>query len=117
MARWNNLEDSTIDARTIYVGAYGWTDNDALGHIWARTERQFEQMARSVMSEEARRAFSGEFDTAPEYRKTFGEIRDNLWYVGPFAQTVGETVESLEESSRGAEFRDDIRTSTAGYVY
>lgn len=117
MARWKNLEDSKIDTRTIYVGAYGWRDNDAIGHIWARTERQFESAMKSAMHAAAKDAYSYEWQSEPEYRKSFADICDNLWYVGPFAQTVGETIENLEELNRADEFRNDVRVSTNGYVY
>lgn len=111
MARWNTLEESELDARTIYVGAYGFRDNDAIGHIWSRTLRGFDKaMARAI--NDTARTYQ-DFDSG----ETFGQTRDSIWYVGPFAQTVAETLMDLAEENRANELRDDIRTSSDGYVY
>lgn len=117
MARWNTLFDDELDARTIYTGAYGWRDNDALGRVWARTPREFERIMRSTLHDEAKRAYADEWQAPIEYRKSFGELKDSLWYVGPYAETVGQVIADMEETRRADEMRDDIRTSSAGYVY
>jgi len=117
MERWKNIEDGTLNARTIYVGAYGWRDNDAIGHLWARTEAAFILAMRSAINNEATRAFDDEWQSDPEDRRTLRDLKDNLWYVGPFAQTVADTIEELEEKDRADEMRDDIRNNPTGYVY
>ena len=106
---WRNLEDAELDARIIYVGAYGFRDSDTLGRVWAHTERQFAGIMRHTLMDTAR-MYQGE-------NETLASVRDSLWYVGPFAQTVLETLMDAEDSSRVDEMRDDIRLSSTGYVY
>lgn len=54
MPRWNNIDDSTLDARTIYTGSCGFRDNDALDKVWSRTEKGFERAMRAAIMETAR---------------------------------------------------------------
>lgn len=110
MASWNRLEDSELDARTIYVGAYGWDSCDAAGRVWARTPKQFATIIRRAMREEVRlHNWNGDGTD----RATIGD----LWYVGPFAQTVGETIADMDEPARADEFRDDVRAMSMGYSF
>ena len=109
MTRWNNLDDATLDARTIYTGAYGFDNSDALGQVWGRTAKQWESAMRTALAETAR-MYANEYES--EY-----QIRDQLWYVGPFAETVGDVIADMEDSTRADEMRDDIRSSGTGYVY
>ena len=106
---WNTLTDSAIDARTIYTGTYGFRDNDAIGHVWGRTERAFERAMRAAFAETGRMYA----DEVKGPRQT----ADDLWYVGPYAETVSAVIADMEDPSRADELRDDIRTSPSGYVY
>lgn len=109
MARWNNIDDTTLDARTIYTGSFGFEHNDAIGKVWSRTPKGFERAMRSAYAATAR-MYASEFES--EY-----QIRNSLWYVGPYAETVGDVIADMEEASRADEMRDDIRASSTGYVY
>ncbi len=109
MARWNNLSDSELDTRTVYVGAYGFRDNDTLGRVWAHTCKEFERVVFKMMRYEA--------DVYRQDNETLTHSLDQMWYVGPFKQTVGETIADMEDSNRANEMRDDIRSVSSGYVY
>ena len=106
MATWKNLEDSELDERIVYVGAYGFSENEAYGHVWAHTHKGFDRMMRSAIRD-AQNLCGDEHDRRPY-----------MWYVGPFTTTVGQLIaEDMEERARADEQRDDIRHSGAGYVY
>lgn len=107
--RWNNLTDDELDARVIYVGAYGHPESDAAGRVWAHTPKGFVAMMRRAINQEGRR-YANEYESARS-------IADSCWYVGPFAQTVAETLADMEEPDRDVELRDDIRMSAMGYIY
>lgn len=107
--RWNNLTDDALDARVIYVGAYGHPDSDAAGRVWAHTHKGFVAMMRRAINQEGR-MYANEYESARS-------IADSCWYVGPFAQTVAETLADMGDAGRADELRDDIRTSAMGYVY
>lgn len=107
MTRWNNLDDATLDTRTIYTGSYGFDNCDPIGKVWGHTPKLCEQAIRySLAYMRAVSAFESEY-----------QIRNSLWYVGPFAETVGDVIADMEEASRAGEMRDDIRSSGTGYVY
>ena len=107
--RWNNLTDEDLDARVIYVGTYGHPDSDAAGGVWAHTPKGFDAMMRRALNEEGR-MYASEYESARS-------VADACWYVGPFAQTVAETLADMEEPARAVELRDDIRMSASGYIY
>ena len=109
MARWNNLEDGELDARTVYTGSYGFRDNDAIGKVWSRTLAGFDKALSRAINDTAR--------TYQSEDETFGQTRDQIWYVGPFAETVSDLIADMEERTRADEMRDDIRTSSDGFVY
>jgi hypothetical protein len=94
---------------TVYTGAYGFRDCDMLGKIWARTPAYFVRAMSRVINSEARTYANG--------AETLSEIRDQIWYVGPFEEGVEDLVADLEEKGREQELRDDLESSTWGYVY
>ena len=109
MATWKDIPDSAIDARTIYTGAYGFRDNDAIGHVWGRTEKAWIIGMRAAFAETGRMYA----DEVKGPRAT----ADDLWYVGPFPDRVSAVIEDMEDRSRADELREAIRSSATGYVY
>lgn len=109
MARWKGLDDAELDSRIIYTGAYGFEFNDALGRVWGRTPKQWESAMRYTIAEVARLYASEE--------ESERQIRNQLWYVGPFALTVGEVIADMEDAFRADDLRDDIRAFPGGCVY
>lgn len=107
---------------TLYVGAYGFRDSDALGRIWAKDPQTFAEMMKATLRETAEQYAA---DETPEHDCPWDECEcnpadltlDNLWYVGPFAQSALATLRDLEEKARQPEMIDDLRTSASGYVY
>ena len=95
--------------KTIWTGSYGFRDNDSLGKVWGRTAKYCEAMLRSAMAETGR-MYANEYES----ERT---IKDQLWYVGPFAETVEDVIADMEETSRESEFRADLESSVKGYCY
>ena len=94
---------------TIYTASYGFRDNDALGKVWGRTPTYCEAMLRSAFAE-AGRMYADEYESSRA-------IKDKLWYVGPFAESVEDVIADFEERNREAEFRNDLAHSPKGYCY
>lgn len=107
--------------QTIYVGAYGFRDNDAIGRVWAKDVATFNTAMESAMRDTAETYGDGEWCTEHESSECECDMTeqtfDSLWYVGPFEQTIAQTANDLEERARLAEFLDDVATSESGYVY
>ena len=98
-----------MDAPTvIYVAAYGYQHNDALGRVWGRTPVYCKRALRSAIAGIVR---------ADCWRDRYGptpqSLRDQIWETEPFAESVEDVIKDLEDSSREAEFRDDL-VSRAG---
>jgi hypothetical protein len=94
---------------TIYTASYGFRDSDSLGKVWGRTPNYCLAMLRSAVAETGR-MYASENESERQ-------IKDQVWYVGPFAESVENVIADLEESAREYEFRDDLASSTKGYVY
>lgn len=112
--RWRTMSDSELDAESVYTGAFGWQYNNAIAHIWAHTEAGFIRAIHKAMYMEARQFWQNDDDSL---RRTLTSYMDELWYVGPFLQTVAELIANMEEPDRADELRDDIRMSASGYIY
>jgi len=106
MAIWKTLTDEALDERTIYIGAYGFRDCDALGRVWGRTPKAFLRALSAAYAEEGRRYASED--------ETETQVKAQLWNVGPFPETVGEVVAALECEGDADEFRDSVRESAIG---
>jgi hypothetical protein len=94
---------------TIWTASYGFRDSDALGKVWGRTAKYCEAMLRSAFAETGR-MYANECESERA-------IKDQLWYVGPFAETAEDVIADMEESARESEFRDDLASSPKGYCY
>ena len=94
---------------TIYTAAYGFRDNDALGKVWGRTPKYCLAMLRLAISETGR-MYASEYESERQ-------IKDQIWYVGPFAESVDDAIADLEEKGREEELRGDLENSPKGYLY
>ena len=94
---------------TVYTGSYGFRDSDALGKVWGRTPAYCIAELKQAFAETGR-MYANEYESSRA-------IKDQLWYVGPFAETVDALIEDMEDRSREEELRDDLRTNKSGYVY
>ena len=94
---------------TIYTASYGFQDSDALGKVWGRTPTYCLAMLRSAIAE-AGRMYASEDESERA-------IKDQIWYVGPFAESVEDAIADMEEPGRESELRDDLTTNPKGYLY
>lgn len=94
---------------TIYTASYGFRDNDALGKVWGRTPTYCLAMLRSAVAETGR-MYANEDESERA-------IKDQIWYVGPFAESVEDAIADMEDRSRESELRDDLAANPKGYLY
>ena len=94
---------------TIYTASYGFRDNDALGKVWGRTPAYCLAMLRSAVAETGR-MYANEDESERA-------IKDQIWYVGPFAESVKDAIADMEERAREDELREDLATNPKGYLY
>lgn len=106
---WKSLTDEQLLEQNLFMGAYGWSDCDAVGRVWARSKERFETAIARAMKDELERAVNEDAEPAPTI--------DDLWYVGPFVTPVSRIAECLDEPARVTEMLDDMRTDWAGWVY
>jgi hypothetical protein len=106
---WTKLTDEQLLTRSVYVGAYGWKDCDAIGRIWARNTQRFEQAMTRAMRDEVKRA--DDEDATP--RPTLAD----MWYIGPFLTPLAGLAGMLDEPDLITEMLDNLRADMAGWVY